>query len=89
MHLIRKYEKEIEAEIHCRRIIDFPKDDDGNRKSYEQLSTMETKKLLLIDEMKNFATELKAREGITSSDVKDIVPRSGEMIALVTQLINR
>ena len=50
---------------------------------------METKKLLLIDEMKNFATELKAREGITSSDVKDIVPRSGEMIALVTQLINR
>jgi hypothetical protein len=52
-------------------------------KSYEQLRMMEKKILLLIDEMKNLAAELKAREGIKPSDVRHIAPRSAEMVALV------
>ena len=42
--------------------------------------------LLLVDEMKNLAAELKAREGITPSDVKYIVPQSAEMITLVIKI---
>ena len=84
-YIIRKYEKEIKAEIECRGITDFPKGEDGNRKSYKQLSMMERKTLLLIDEMKNLAAKLKAREGI-KPDVEHIAPRSAEMLALVLQL---
>ena len=36
--------------------------------------------------MKNLAAELKAREGITPSDVKYIVPQSAEMITLVIKI---
>ena len=63
-YLINKYEKEIRAEIECRGITDFPKDDNGNPKSYDKLSMMEKKQILMVDETKNLAAELKAREGI-------------------------
>ena len=80
LHCEKKYNKEIKANKECRGIMDFPKYDDGNRKSYGQLSM---KNLLLIDETKNLAAELKACQGITPSDVKHIASRSTEMIALV------
>merc|ERR1712194_852343 len=85
-YLVKKYEKEIRAEIECRGITDFPVDGDGNPKSYEKLSMMEKKQILLVDEMKNLAAELKAREGIKPSDVKYITPRSAEMLALVLEI---
>ena len=85
-YLINKYDKEIRAEIECQGIMDFPVDGDGNPKSYEKLSMMEKKQILLVDEMKNLAAELKAREGIKPSDVKYITPRSAEMLALVLEM---
>ena len=85
-YIINKHDKEIKAEIECRGITDFPKDDDGNPKSYDKLSMMEKKQILLVDKMKNLAAELKARKGIKPSDVKYITPRLVEMLALVLEM---
>ena len=44
---------------------------------------IEKKNLLLIDEMKNLAAELKARKCTKPSDIKLSAPHSVQMIALV------
>ena len=47
---------------------------------------MEKKEIHLVDKMNHLVAKLKAREGITTSDVRYIAPQSGEMIALVTHI---
>ena len=84
----KKYDKEIEAEIVCRRI-ELPVDDDGKRKLCNQLSMKEKRELLRIDQMKMLAGELKAGDGIRPSDVKYIVPKSAAMKALVVRINGR
>jgi hypothetical protein len=77
-YILQKYDKEIRAEIECRGI--------RLSKPYTQLSMMEKKNLLKVDEMKNLAVQLKAREGIQPSDVKQIAPQLAEMLALAVAL---
>ena len=81
----RKYDKEIKAEIDCRGI-EYPKDDAGNTKTYDQLSMKEKQDLLGVDQMKSLAGELKVVDGIRPSDVKYIVPRLAAMRAFITRL---
>ena len=63
-YLINKYNKEINAEIDCQGITDLPRDDVGNPRSYDKLSIMEKKDVLLVDNIENLAAELEAHEGI-------------------------
>ena len=81
----RKYDKEIKAEIACRRI-ELPEDENGNKKTYTQLSMKEIRDLLKVDQMKMLTGELKAGDGIRPSDVKYIVPQSAAMQALVATI---
>ena len=74
-YILQKHDKEIRAEIECRGI--------RFSKPYAQLSMTEKKILLKVNEMKNLAVQLKAREGIQPNDVKKIAPQSAEMLALV------
>ena len=69
----KKYDKEIKVKISFRRI-ELPEDDDGNKKTFDQLSMKENRDLLRVDQMKMLAEDLKAGGGIRSSDVKYIVP---------------
>ena len=69
----KKYDKEIKVKISFRRI-ELPEDDDGNKKTFDQLSMKEKRDLLRVDQMKMLAEDLKAGGGIRSSDVKYIVP---------------
>ena len=79
-NLQAKYDKQIEAEIRHRRIeLTAP---------YNKLKHKEKRDLLRLDEMKNLLAEGKAQDGILPRDIKYIVPRSAEMIALVST-INR
>ena len=55
---------------------------------YNELKHKEKKDLLRLDEMQNLVVKGKAQDGIKPSDIKYIVPRSAEMIALVS-IINR
>ena len=81
----KKYDAQIRAEIEFRRLV-YPRDEEGNRKTYEQLSIAEKKELLINDEMGIIASELRAREGIQPDDVKYITPQSQEMKALVVRI---
>ena len=71
----KRYDKEIRAKIECRGI--------QHNKPYNQLSIKEKKDILKVNEMKNLAAQLKARESVQPSDTKYIVPQSAEMKALV------
>ena len=62
-----KYDKETKAEIDCRGITIFSKDEEGKWQSYEQLSMMEKKNILLVVEMKTLG-------------VKYITPQSAEWL---------
>ena len=81
----RKYDEEIKAEIDCRGI-EYPKDDAGNTKAYDQLSMKEIRDLLRVDQLKSLAGDGKAGDGIRPSDIKYIVPRSAAMRALVVRI---
>lgn len=81
----RKYDKEIQAEIDCRGI-EYPKDEQGNTKTFNQLSMKEIRDMLKMDQMKTLAGELKAQDGIRPRDVKYIVPKSTAMKALVARI---
>jgi hypothetical protein len=59
-NILKKYDKEIKAEIVCRGITEFPEDDDVNWKACDKLSMEEKKDLLWISEMKNLASQGKA-----------------------------
>ena len=83
----KKYDKEIKAETSFRRI-ELPEDDDGNKKTFDQLSMKEKRDLLRVDQMKMLAEELKTGDGIRPSDVKYIVPQSAAMRALVARINN-
>ena len=84
----KKYEKEVDAEIVCRRI-ELPVDGCGKGKKINQLSIKEKRDLLRVDQMKMLAGELKARDGIIPNDVKYIVPKSAAMKALVVRINGR
>ena len=79
--------KQPPLQISFRRI-EFPEDDDGNKKTFDQLSMKEKRDLLRVDQMKMLAEELKAGDGIRPSDVKYIVPQSAAMRALVVRINN-
>ena len=81
----KKHDVAIRAEIEFRRLV-YPRDADGSRKTYEQLSMAEKKELLINDEMGVIATKLQAREGIQPDDVKYITPQSQEMKDLVVRI---
>ena len=70
----------LEAEITFRKI--------QLKKPYAQLTAKEKKDHLRMDEMKYRVADGKARDGIELKDIKYIVPRSAEMIALIS-VINR
>ena len=84
----KRYDKEIEEEIVCRRI-DLPVDEDGNRKTFCQLSMKEKRDLLRVDQMKMLAGELKAGDEIKPNDVKYIVLKLAAMKALVARINGR
>ena len=81
----KRYDKEIEEEMVCRRI-ELPVGEDGNRKRSDHLSMKEKRDLLRVDQMKMFAAELKAGDGIKPNDVKYIVPKSAALKALVARI---
>ena len=70
------YDKQIEAEISFRKI--------QLEKPYAQLTAKEKKALLRMEEIKYLVAEGKAQGGILLKDIQYIVPRSAEMMALIS-----
>ena len=73
--LFGKHDDATKAETEARQI-ELPK-------AWGDLSTKEERDLLCVDEMKQPMAKGKARDGINVSDVKQIVPVSDELKALM------
>ena len=72
-YLLRKYDRHIKAEMK-KRLIKYPKDEDGKSKLFEEPTMKEKRFLLVLDEIRVHAAQGKAREGIGPCNIEYIVP---------------
>jgi len=79
--LQKKDDEEMKAEVDAREI-ELPKD-------WGEMGIKERRDALRRDELKNLALEEKVREGAVVKDIKEIVPMSEEMKAIMAEVNSR